>query len=178
MALMATAIDESADAALYADLAQRSAKFMDETLFNGDYFQQKVNSRISTTSRLPSPSRTWMTRAARCSNCSNVKGRSINMASGCLSDGVIGAWMARLYGIDTPLAEKNVRSTLQSIFRNNFKTDLSQHANCAAPGLCIGPRAGFASMQLAARQQTHASLRLLRRSVDRDRIRGRIAPDP
>ena len=47
MAQMATAVGESADATLYGDLAQRWAKFMDETLFNGDYYQQKVEFRES-----------------------------------------------------------------------------------------------------------------------------------
>ena len=37
--------------------------------------------------------------------------------------------MARTYGIETPLARKNVRSTLQAIFKHNFKVDLSEHAN-------------------------------------------------
>ena len=40
---------------------------------------------------------------------------------GCLSDGVIGAWMAALYGIETPLARKNMRSTLQAIFTQQLQ---------------------------------------------------------
>jgi hypothetical protein len=51
--------------------------------------------------------------------------------------------MAGLYGIDTPLAQKNVRSTLQAIFRNNFKTDLSQHANAQRPGYAMGHEPGL-----------------------------------
>ena len=65
------------------------------------------------------------------------------MDQGCLSDGVIGAWMANIYGIDTPLALKNVLSTLQAIFRNNFKTDLSQHANAQRPGYAMGHEPGL-----------------------------------
>jgi len=51
--------------------------------------------------------------------------------------------MASLYGIETPLAQKNVHSTLQSIFRNNFKTDLSQHANAQRPGYAMGHEPGL-----------------------------------
>jgi hypothetical protein len=56
---------------------------------------------------------------------------------------VIGAWMATIYGIETPLAQKNVRSSLQAIFRNNFKTDLSQHANAQRPGYAMGHEPGL-----------------------------------
>ena len=46
--------------------------------------------------------------------------------------------MARIYGIDTPLAREHVRQTLQAIFKHNFKTDLSQHANAQRPGFAMG----------------------------------------
>ncbi len=71
------------------------------------------------------------------------EGPKYQYGSGCLSDGVIGAWMARIYGIETPLARKNVRSTLQSIFKHNFKTDLSQHANAQRPGYAMGREPGL-----------------------------------
>jgi hypothetical protein len=51
--------------------------------------------------------------------------------------------MARIYGIETPLAQQNARSTLHSIFRNNFKTDLSEHANAQRPGYAMGHEPGL-----------------------------------
>jgi hypothetical protein len=51
--------------------------------------------------------------------------------------------MARTYGIDTPLAREHVRSSLQAIFKNNFKTDLSEHANAQRPGYALGPEPGL-----------------------------------
>src|SRR5437764_13294649 len=51
--------------------------------------------------------------------------------------------MPHLYGIETPLARKNVRSTLQAIFKHNFKTDLSQHANAQRPGYAMGHEPGL-----------------------------------
>ena len=70
------------------------------------------------------------------------EGPKYQYGSGCLSDGVIGAWMARTYGIETPLARNNVRSTLQAIFKHNFKTDLSEHANAQRPGYAMGHEPG------------------------------------
>ena len=39
---MARAVGQLEDATFYEDLAHRCARFMDEQLFNGEYFQQKV----------------------------------------------------------------------------------------------------------------------------------------
>jgi hypothetical protein len=51
--------------------------------------------------------------------------------------------MARMYGIETPLIEAKIRLALQSIFKNNFKTDLSQHANAQRPGYAMGHEPGL-----------------------------------
>jgi hypothetical protein len=143
MALMATAAGESADATLYGDLAQRSAKFMDETLFNGDYFQQKVEFQNLHDQSFAQSIARADEKSSEMQQLLKREGPKYQYGSGCLSDGVIGAWMASLYGIDIPLAGKNVRSTLQSIFRNNFKTDLSQHANAQRPGYAMGHEPGL-----------------------------------
>jgi hypothetical protein len=71
------------------------------------------------------------------------EGPRYQYGTGCLSDGVIGAWMARIYGIETPINRANVRSTLQAIFKNNFKTDLSEHANAQRPGYALGREPGL-----------------------------------
>ena len=71
------------------------------------------------------------------------EGPKYQYGSGCLSDGVIGAWMARIYGIDTPLNRENVRKTLQAIFKNNLRSDLSEHANAQRPGYAMGHEPGL-----------------------------------
>ena len=42
MARMATAVGEASDAEFYGDLARKSASYMDGHLFNGEYYEQKV----------------------------------------------------------------------------------------------------------------------------------------
>jgi hypothetical protein len=71
------------------------------------------------------------------------EGPKYQYGTGCISDGVIGAWMARMYGIDTPLNHEHVRNSLESIFKNNFKTDLSQHVNAQRPGYAMGHEPGL-----------------------------------
>jgi hypothetical protein len=71
------------------------------------------------------------------------EGPKYQYGTGCLSDGVIGAWMAQMYGVETPLAKENIKRTLAAIFKHNFKTDLSEHANAQRPGYAMGHEPGL-----------------------------------
>ena len=143
MAKMAAAAGESADASEYSDLAQRCAKFMDETLFNGDYYQQKIEFQDLHDQSFAQSIAHVDEKSSEMQQLLKREGPKYQYGSGCLSDGAIGAWMAAIYGIDLPITRKNVHSTLQAIFRNNFKTDLSQHANAQRPGYAMGHEPGL-----------------------------------
>jgi uncharacterized protein (DUF608 family) len=143
MAEMARAVDQPEDATYYAELAQRSARFMDEQLFNGEYYQQKVQYQGLRDTSFASSVAHVDGKSSELQQLLKREGPKYQYGGGCLSDGVIGAWMARTYGIVTPLARKNVRSTLQAIFKNNFKTDLSEHANAQRPGYAMGREPGL-----------------------------------
>jgi uncharacterized protein (DUF608 family) len=140
---MARAVGQDQDAAFYDDLAHRCARYLEEHLFNGEYFQQNVqylglrNTSFATMVAQVDEHSSEMQRLLK------REGPKYQYGNGCLSDGVIGAWMARMYGIDTPLARKSVQKTLQAIFKHNFKTDLSQHANAQRPGYAMGHEPGL-----------------------------------
>lgn len=143
MTRMAQALGKSADATLYGNLAATSAAFMDRKLFNGDYYQQTVEFKDLRDQSFVHSIADVNETSSEMQQLLKREGPKYQYGSGCLSDGILGAWMARIYGIVTPLAEKNVDSTLQSIFRNNFKTDLSQHANPQRPGYAMGHEPGL-----------------------------------
>ena len=140
---MARATGRLEDATFYGDLARRCAKFMDEQLFNGEYYEQKVQyaglrdqsfaARIAKVDENSGDMEKLLKR----------EGPKYQYGTGCLSDGVIGIWMAQMYGVETPLSREKVKSTLQAIFKNNFKTDLSQHANAQRPGYAMGHEPGL-----------------------------------
>jgi hypothetical protein len=143
LAQMAVALAQTADAEFYGELAHRSARYMEEHLFNGEYFEQKVqylglkNTSFATMVAGVDEHSSEMQRLLK------REGPKYQYGNGCLSDGVIGAWMARMYGIETPLAREHVRKTLQAIFQHNFKTDLSEHANAQRPGYAMGHEPGL-----------------------------------
>ena len=143
MKQMAKALGEVSDAGLYGELTEKSARLMDEQLFNGEYYQQKVEYEgLRDTSFAKSVAHVDGT-SSELQQLLKREGPRYQYGGGCLSDGVIGAWMARTYGIETPLARKNVRSSLQAIFKNNFKTDLSEHACAQRPGYAMGREPGL-----------------------------------
>ncbi len=143
MAMMAPGAGYPADATFYADLAKRGAQFMDEQLFNGEYYQQKVQYLGLRDTSFAAKVAQVNDQSSEMQQLLKREGPKYQYGSGCLSDGVIGVWMARICGIEMPLTREHVRSTLQAIFRNNFKTDLSEHANAQRPGYAMGREPGL-----------------------------------
>jgi uncharacterized protein (DUF608 family) len=143
MAQMAQAAGEPSDAKYYTDLATCCSQFMDGQLFNGEYYQQKVEYLGLRDSSFANMVAHVDEKSSEMQQLLKREGPRYQYGSGCLSDGVIGEWMARTYGIATPLNRKNARLALQSIFKYNFKTDLSEHANAQRPGYAMGHESGL-----------------------------------
>jgi uncharacterized protein (DUF608 family) len=140
---MAFAVGQFEDSKFYGELADRCARFMDEQLFNGEYYQQKVQYLDLRNSSFAQMVAKVNDQGSEMERLLKREGPKYQYGGGCLSDVVIGAWMARMYGIETPLAAENIRSSLRAIFKNNFKTDLSQHANAQRPGYAMGHEPGL-----------------------------------
>ena len=142
LAQMAGALGLSDDQTAYGELAARAARFLDSRLYNGAYYQQHVRwtdlRDTSFTRSLAAGTLDPDTQALL-----EVEGPKYQYGSGCLSDGVIGAWMASLYGLDTPLEQGHIRSSLRAIFEHNFQRDLSTFACTQRPGYALGHEPGL-----------------------------------
>jgi uncharacterized protein (DUF608 family) len=142
MADMAMAMNEPDYAEQCRSLAERGAAAMDSQLFNGDYYIQQVQWENLRDQSLvqkiaegdPNDPAIKILKA---------EGPKYQYGKGCLSDGVIGAWMSELYGLGTPLKAKHVARHLDSIFKYNFRENLERHANCQRPGYAVGEEAGL-----------------------------------
>jgi uncharacterized protein (DUF608 family) len=142
-AAMAKALGNIDDEKAYRELAEKGARYMNEHLFNGEYYQQQVeyrNLRDQSFVKMLAANAKSQTETAR---ILRKDGPKYQYGSGCLSDAVIGGWMAGLYGVDTPLDRDKVRKTLRAIFRHNFKHDLSAHVNCQRSGYAMGEEGGL-----------------------------------
>ncbi len=143
LAEMARETGHTEDAIFYGELAQRSARFMDEQLFNGEYYEQKVEYAGLKDQSFASMVAKVNENSSEMERLLKREGPKYQYGTGCLSDGVIGVWMARMYGVETPLSKENVRSALQATFKHNFKIDLSEHANAQRPGYAMGHEPGL-----------------------------------
>jgi uncharacterized protein (DUF608 family) len=140
----------------YQTLLKKGEKFASENLFNGEYFQQKVmwaELRDRTFAKLLEDEKATDAERLR---IMRAEGPSYQYGPGCLSDGVIGMWMAKLYGIDCAMNHDHIRSTLAAIYKHNFKPDLWSHVCTQRPGyanghepgllLCTWPRGGHPTL--------------------------------
>lgn len=143
LAGMASTLGEKRDEGTYAELARRGARYMDEELFNGEYYHQVVQYKNLRDRSFLKQISDKNARRSELTALLAEEGPKYQYGTGCLSDGVIGAWMAEIYGVDTPMNRSKIRSTLNAIFRHNFRRDLSRHANCQRPGYALGKEAGL-----------------------------------
>lgn len=117
------------DAQFYTDLYQRGKKFMENELYNGEYFIQQVqwkDLKSDDPNKVPSMLGDYSEEAKA---ILETEGPKYQYGNGCLSDGVIGAWMARVCGLGDILDPVKVRSHLLAVYQYNFKHDLSRHVN-------------------------------------------------
>lgn len=138
--LMGQAVGD--DVSPYQELLKRGVAYMEERLFNGEYFIQEVIWKgLRAGSPLDAPGGRWYTPEAI--ELLEKEGPKYQYGNGCLADGVLGAWIAAVCGLPPFLDKEKVRSHLASVYRYNLKRDLSTHANCQRPTYAAGDEGGL-----------------------------------
>jgi hypothetical protein len=143
VAQMAEDAGHSQDATAYRDLAERGAKYLDDKLFNGEYFEQKVMLNGLQASPTPEALEALQQANPEEHRLLVTEGPKYQYGTGCIADGVFGAWLAKLCGVNTMQNQEHIRRNLQSIFEYNFKASLWEHANPQRPGYAIGDEPGL-----------------------------------
>ncbi|MCE9613857.1 MAG: hypothetical protein K8T26_06240 [Lentisphaerae bacterium] len=141
---MGQAVGAEADVARYAALLAKGRRRMEAELFNGEYFIQVVRTNGLAQNFEPinpeDQSAFYQAVAAEV----NREGPRYQYGTGCLSDGVLGLWLARMCGIDEDLVDpEKVRRHALAAYRYNLRPDLSQHANPQRPAFAIGNDGGL-----------------------------------
>ena len=117
---MALAVGESEKAKEYDQIYQSGRKQFEELLWNGEYYIQKIEVMPGLTipDRLQSPP--------------DENGKIIpkyQYGNGCLSDQLLGQYLAHISGLGYLLDQAQVKSALASIFRHNFVETLRNFHN-------------------------------------------------
>ena len=144
------------DVSSYSDLLAKGTKRTEEELFDGEYFIQKIewkNLRAKNPVEVKSFGGGY---SAEAMALMQKEGPKYQYGKGCLTDGVLGSWLALVCGVGQVLDAKKVTSHLRAVHKYNLKRDLSAHANpqrpsyaCGAEGgvlLCTWPKGGELSL--------------------------------
>jgi hypothetical protein len=132
------------DVSSYRQLLERGCKRTETELFDGEYFFQKVewkNLRAGNPVEFKGWGSSYSTEEARA--LLEKEGPMYQYGAGCLSDGVLGAWLALVCGVGQVLDPAKVASHLRAVHRYNLKKDLSTHVNPQRPGYAAGAEGGL-----------------------------------
>ena len=115
---MARALGDEQSADEFRRLFENGSKWIDDNLFNGQFYIQKVTG--SSESQIAPGLRGG-------SGAPNPASPDYQMGEACLVDQLLGQYMAHVAGLGYLLDENNVRKALRSIYRHNYRADLSEH---------------------------------------------------
>jgi hypothetical protein len=112
-------------------------------LFDGEYFFQKIewkNLRAKDPTTVQSFHSGYSPEARA---ILEKEGPKYQYGRGCLSDGVLGSWLALVCGVGQVLDPEKVTSHLRAVHRYNLKKNLSEHANPQRPSYAAGDEGGL-----------------------------------
>lgn len=131
------------DVAFYGQLLEKGRTRITERLFNGDYFEQAVQWTGLRSKDPVQVAGIHLNYSPEAKALLEKEGPKYQYGTGCLSDGVIGAWMGWAAGLPSFMGEDKVGRHLEAVYRHNFKPDLWEHANPQRPTYALGHEAGL-----------------------------------
>lgn len=104
------------------ELYERGGAWMDEHLFNGEYYEHEIRPPKDETS--VAPGLRHASAGAR-----DLSDPDLQLGAGCLIDQLVGQYTAHVCGLGYLLDEEHIHTTLRSLMRYNFKQGLRGHFN-------------------------------------------------
>ncbi len=133
------------DVQKYRSLYDKGRIAMETELYDGEYFFQKIKwEGLNAPDPVKASATAFNTSySEEALQLLRKEGPKYQYGKGCLSDGVLGAWMAEVCGLNNIIDSEKVVSHLNSVFKYNFKKDLSDHSNPQRPSYALGNEGGL-----------------------------------
>ncbi|WP_119079996.1 GH116 family glycosyl hydrolase [Chitinophaga alhagiae] len=131
------------DVTAYTSLFRKGKEYLETSLYNGEYFIQKIQ---WTGLNAPDPVKAQSFHTHYSEEAQRLlqqEGPKYQYGSGCLSDGILGSWIARVCGMEEPVNAAKAKSHLLAVHKYNLKKDLSAHANPQRPTFALGNEGGL-----------------------------------
>lgn len=132
------------DCKRYEKLLKKVNAYVDEHLWNGEYYYQQVQIE-----GLDAPNPKDVKTGFNTSYSPEAlaifekEGPKYQYGTGCLSDGVIGCWASLAAGLEEPLCHEKVVSHLKAVYNHNLRHNLDKHADPQRPGFALGKDGGL-----------------------------------
>jgi uncharacterized protein (DUF608 family) len=141
--LMGTALGD--DVSKYVSLYAAGTERANRDLYNGEFFIQKVEWKTLRASKADPKNDIYglNSYSPEARALFDKEGPKYQYGDGCLSDGVLGAWMAQVSGVGQILDPAKVTSHLMAVHKYNLARDLSGHANPQRPSYAVGKEGGL-----------------------------------
>jgi uncharacterized protein (DUF608 family) len=129
----------------YETLLMKGKAFMESELYDGEYFMQKV---IWEGLRAPNPVEAAKksyntTYSAEALELMKKEGPKYQYGRGCLSDGILGMWLATVCGLNEVIDNQKVTSHLIAVHKYNLRQVLYNHSNPQRPTYAAGKDGGL-----------------------------------
>ena len=133
------------DVSSYRKLLETGKKMMQDSLYDGEYFIQKIKWQgLNAPDPLKLTPNSWNSNySSEAQVLLQKEGPKYQYGKGCLSDGVLGFWIARMCDLENPMDESLIKSHLNAVYKYNLKRDLSAHPNPQRPTYALGNEGGL-----------------------------------
>jgi hypothetical protein len=133
------------DVSEYQNLYSKGKTLLENDLYNGEYFIQKIKVEGLQAADPVAGSKVGinMNYSPEAIALLQKEGPKYQYGNGCLSDGILGAWIGKMAGLNDFIEPEKVKSHLNSVYKYNLKTDLSDHVNPQRPSYALGDEGGL-----------------------------------
>jgi uncharacterized protein (DUF608 family) len=131
------------DTSTYKSLYAKGRQYIETTLYNDEYFIQEIEYKGL---NAPNPANALSFGGEYSPEAIALlqkEGPKYQYGTGCLSDGVLGAWIGKMCGLDDFIDPQKIKSHLLAIHRYNLRQNLAEHANPQRPAYALGHEGGL-----------------------------------
>ncbi len=133
------------DVSKYESLYEKGRKAIETDLYDGEYFIQKIKWQgLNSPDPVKASEGSWSSDySEEAKALLQQEGPKYQYGTGCLSDGVLGAWIGEVCGLGNLLDSTKVTSHLNSVYKYNFRENLANHSNPQRPSYAMGSDGGL-----------------------------------
>jgi len=127
----------------YKNLFQKGKQYLETKLYNGEYFYQDIEYKNLDAPDPATAKSFGGDYSPEAIAMLKKEGPKYQYGTGCLSDGILGAWIGKMCALPDFVESTKVTSHLLAVHKYNLKNDLTEHANPQRPSYALGREGGL-----------------------------------